>query len=1008
MAVALSEFWTRLVRSGFTDAAGCKHFAAKYAQASAGTPPADALSLAQYLVRSGELTEFQAKALLRTELKSLSIGPFLQTESVAPAPFSSWIRVQRRQKSIDKKRIGVLFRATAERLSGGRDQWLAAHAKVQAESLQSIELEQVQTGIIVFSELPSGQNLFEILANKPARSTQRVCRIGIAICDALAALHAVSLWHGAIRSDRVWITQSGQSLLLRDPSGPPTPPNAANRAAWLDTLASPLNYAAPEFATVATQCNAATDIYSLGGLLYELATGKPPHQAASDEERLSLHASEIPTLITEAVTKGESGDPLMRVLAYAMAKNPNARFESIQQFADALRVVESVTQTPATSKPATSKPATSKPATSKPATSKPATSKPVAKVVETDKQPVPPKNIPVVAPEPLPTPERRPEPTPVLEISAPPPRPPVVESPVTPSEREPVPREPVRRRKKKRTKAPLVLSFLGAAVLLLGITLLVRGPAEPTTTSSKNRPRPTVPDWVPPPTKRTVPREPETATLSTEVSGYTLVDDDRLLWAPPYRPGDAAPLSMLPPGPGILITVDLASLDSNSSSRELLDAFSPDLTNLLGKAAARAKVQVDEIERLTVALHKSTAAKLPVGWPEVSLAITLRQPKSLGSLIEAWDVSESRTPEGKTIYAGDAIDADAFYVPADVGTDITRFTLGTVARVREVAEMDGADIPLPRNMQSLWNATSQESLLAMLVTPNFLFSDAQGMLQDGAPRWLPSLKELLIPNVAAAMFTTSFDQGNLYAEVRLAPSGGISESSLKQSLEQSIENTPEWAEGFILDAVPDPSWRLLANRLPSMMRFAAAQTRYGIADQSAVCNVYLPDRAASQIGLASLFAMHTTETMQGSVAESPAKAVSLEELLSQKMSVSFDQESLEFGVNIIVDQFVESLPASVEMPPVRIVGSDLQKMGITQNQQIRDFSKIDLSFRRVLTDLLLGANPDKTATGSHDPKQSLIWVVVDDAENIGNKEILITTRQAAAGKYELPAEFVTP
>ena len=129
-------------------------------------------------------------------------------------------------------------------------------------------------------------------------------------------------------------------------------------------------------------------------------------------------------------------------------------------------------------------------------------------------------------------------------------------------------------------------------------------------------------------------------------------------------------------------------------------------------------------------------------------------------------------------------------------------------------------------------------------------------------------------------------------------------------------------------------------------------------------------------------------------------------MLNRKMSIAFEQESLEFAILAIVDEFKQSLPAGLVMPPVRIIGSDLQKMGITQNQQIRDFKKSNLPLRTMLTDIVLGANPDKTATGADDPKQALIWTVFDNPAVPGGKEILITTRQAAEGKYELPREFI--
>ena len=87
------------------------------------------------------------------------------------------------------------------------------------------------------------------------------------------------------------------------------------------------------------------------------------------------------------------------------------------------------------------------------------------------------------------------------------------------------------------------------------------------------------------------------------------------------------------------------------------------------------------------------------------------------------------------------------------------------------------------------------------------------------------------------------------------------------------------------------------------------------------------------------------------------------------------------------------------------IGGDLEKKGITQNQQIRNFDKTDQTLRSVLTDLVLGANPDKTATGPKDPKQSLVWVVHPQGKPAGECEILVTTRDAAAGQYTLPVEF---
>ncbi|EMI15658.1 serine/threonine protein kinase [Rhodopirellula maiorica SM1] len=1057
MTVALSEFWARLVRNGVTDAAGCKRYAASYAEKTGGLPPDDAVTLAKYLVKSRVLTQYQAKQLLVSEKTSLRYGGYLQTDAAAAPPLSRWLPVVRRSNEQDADReagLGVLFRPTPEQLSGGRDQWIAAHAGVTQSSLQSIELDRVDDNIVVFSPLPSGEVLSEVLKKHPRIKAKRACEIGIAICDALTALHASSLWHGDVRADRVWIGKEGAIRLLRDPSGPAVSAMLTNPYSWLDVLESPHAYAAPELADPSTPCSAATDIYSLGCLICRMVIGKMPFQADSVDELMALHASQIPSPIAKAVAAGEAGDPLLRVVAFALAKNPQSRFASIAQFADALRATAamidpaasspsaaatptappiesdtaaavgesagasddaaSVTKPPSSTeakadKPSPSKTSAAKAPPSEPVASEPAAASSVASVAanpssavtaqadlaqpdsaETDAAQESASESAPVAVVPAVTTEK---------IVAPPVAPPESETPPPPPARR-------RRRKKKSNKAPLILGGLSVMVVMLVIMLIVGGPGE-SRQEVRKRPRPPIPARIPSVSGRDVDSQPKPAQrepTSVAIPGYQVVDDDRLLWLPPFVTESAAPLEMLPPGPSLIMTVNFAELRAKSSGSNFLDSLAPDLKQLLDQASARAKVPVEQMDRLSIAMHKGTD-----GWPEISLAVTLQDPVSVDTLTEAWDVSASRTPDGATLYAGDELDSDAYFInDADTSENqVTRFSVSSIARAKEIAENGGANILLPRSMQSLWDATSTKNDLALIVTPNFLFADGRKLIEVGAPRLEPPLKSFLIPDVAAAMCLAHFDEDRLYTEVRLSPSGGIGEATLMQNLKQAIEETPQWARDFVLDAVPDSSWRLLANQLPAMMGFLSNYSRFGVADQAAISNAYLPADAASQITLATLFAINTTGDAGPNVAATtPKKTFTLDELLAEKMSVTFDQESLEFGINIIAEQFAASLPEGTEVPPMRIIGGDLQKMGITQNQQIRGFAKKEMPFRQVLTDLLLGANPDKTATGSHDVKQALIWVVADDPTRPGKKELLITTRQAAEGKYELPAEFV--
>ena len=1060
MSIALSEFWTRLVRSGITDAAGCKQLATTFTEANGGTPPSESVTLAKFMLKAGRLTRFQARALLADQAQEIRVGSYVIRSDKASMPLSQWVEVAR----VEDGQSGFLFRASQERLAGGRSQWVDAHIAVTTPSLQAFEPEPYGTSTVFFSPLPAGRCLHEVIRDGGSLPARDACGIGVAIADALHAMHALGLIHGSVRPDRVWMTDRGQAILLRDPAGPPTAPSGDVAASWFDRMDPADAYAAPEFASDEQACNQATDIYSLGCLLFRVVSGRPPFDS------LAEHVSETPPELAGAILAGESGDPLYRVIAFAMAKSTAARFATAQQLATALSAtvrllpqadkaatVVKTTKTKSQKAPvaALTKAEKATKAEKEAAAAPKGAKKPsaVEKVLEppppadrparrpaAQAPPVEPARPPAESSGPPPDPRRargsQPKPASAAPDSSPPESAASIQSQrPTPSAGDAAPESIVptgsdqvaestpapapggdadsqdrapRRRKKKKKSAPLVLGALCIAVLMLMIGLVVRDPTEPV---AKKKPRPPIPAVIPRVSSDSSRPAEQTDTVevptSENVSGYQLVSDDRLLFVPPYAADTpSAPLDLLPPGPAVVISVRLASITESEFGSKLIESLSPELDSVIGSVAARAKVPLDAIARCSAAMFPGKD-----GWPEISLAIELKQPQSTRGLIEKWQVTASRTPDGVTIYAGDAVDSDAFYLanPDTESDTVSRFAIGSVRRISEVAAAEGGAIALPRSLQTLWDSSSDQADLVLLITPNFLFADGRSLLQSSAPELVRPLKSVLIPDVAGAIVTAHVGGPQVFAEARFAPSGGISEAALMRAIRDSIQSWPTWADEFVVDSVPDPSWRLLASRLPSMMRFVVDQVRYGISGNSVVTNLYLPPQAVPQVTLATLLAMNTSPaggTAKLATAQ-PTPPLTLEQMLERRMSVEFGQESLEFAIDAIVGDFKRTLPAGSTLPPVRIIGGDLQLMGITQNQQVRDFSKSDVPLRTVLTDLVLGANPDKTATGPKDPKQALIWVVADDPENPGEKVIFVTTRQAAEGKYELPREFRT-
>ncbi len=856
-----------------------------------------------------------------------------QQETVFP-----WSRWRVATRVVDNQ-PGFLMPIASEDLDSHLRAALATHLRVSGPQLLPLELESIGQQSIVFAAVDAGGSLADQLQAKSALSPSQVCKLGIGIARGLAALHDNGIVHAAVRADRVWITTTGQVRLLRDPATNLFNQGRADDRDWLQSSELPYPYAAPEFADADHPADALTDIYSLGCLLFRLVCGRPVVQAVSWQQAISLQCETSPPELVAAIERAELGDPLLRVIAYAMAKHRGVRFSSANELSLALQAAL-------------------------PHASDTVGAVPIASPTEP----------PVLAPN-------------------------VVQSSPT----------RLRQRHSKRRPTTIVVTGISTVALLLLASLIVFRSRDETTEQPSNVSIPVVADETAPvvpgrTTESIHTNQPESERVGSD---YRMIADDRLLYVPPFPANSPSiSLELLPPGPAAIVSIRPALLRIGSQDETLAAAFRSELAEMLEMLSTRSGIAVESIERCTIAIH----AQQP-GSVETSMAVYLDPPIQKATLVEKLQVSQTRASGGLTIFATDTAGSDTYFLPDSDPSDstVSRFAIGSLQRMSEVAELAGGEIVLPHNLQSLWDHANQQADFAALTTPNFLFADGRTLLQSSMPEAVDSLKRLLMPDVSAGLLVARWDPDRMYAEVRLLPSGGTNETQLTLRLSDAAAELPHWADQFVIESQPDPSWWLLATRLPLMVRFATSYARFGTSNGAAVANLYLPQRVVPQFFVGLSLALNTPPGIPISSPSSiPAGELSIEQILDRKMSVSFDQESLEFAIDTIVTEFKRMLPDGTSMPSVRIVGADLQKMGITQNQQIRGFVQTDVGLRTVLTDLVIQANPDRTATGSSDPKQMLIWVVADDPQRPGAQEILVTTRAAAEGKYELPKEFVVP
>jgi non-specific serine/threonine protein kinase/serine/threonine-protein kinase len=168
----------------------------------------------------------------------------------------------------------------------------------------------------------------------------------IRICEAVQSAHQNLIVHRDLKPDNILVTSAGDPKLLD-----------FGIAKWLDTvpeegaltvqILTP-SYASPEQASH-QPVSTATDVYSLGALLFELLTGSLPHPVAglAPHEAVRLLTETEPKLASEAIFVGAAdtrrtnpkslkrtlkGD-LDTILQHALHREPSRRYRTVEAFA---------------------------------------------------------------------------------------------------------------------------------------------------------------------------------------------------------------------------------------------------------------------------------------------------------------------------------------------------------------------------------------------------------------------------------------------------------------------------------------------------------------------------------------------------------------------------------------------------------------------------------------------------------------------------------------------------
>ena len=193
------------------------------------------------------------------------------------------------------------------------------------------ELFQSKNALLLVMELVRGETLESICSRMQAAPAPTAASIVHKILSALEHAHRAGIVHCDIKPANVMITGGGGIKIMDFGTARMPGPKADTRERI--TMGTPA-YMAPE-QVLGHAVDRRADLYAVGVVLYRLLTAKLPFSGASALAVAKQHVAEEPPPVRSH--QDDLPDWCDQVLRRALAKSPADRFQTAEEFCDAIR-----------------------------------------------------------------------------------------------------------------------------------------------------------------------------------------------------------------------------------------------------------------------------------------------------------------------------------------------------------------------------------------------------------------------------------------------------------------------------------------------------------------------------------------------------------------------------------------------------------------------------------------------------------------------------------------------
>jgi serine/threonine protein kinase len=332
MSAGRERFLERLRASGLLDEAQLQQ-----AQALPETKDADPRGVARALVQRGWLTVYQANLLAQGRLSELKVGPYRVLDRLGEGAMGQVFKARHTTMG----RLVALKVIRPEKLKSPQAvqrfyQEVQAAARLHHPNIVlAFDVGEDQDAHYFAMELVDGKDLAQVVRQNGPLPVVQACAYIRQAALGLQHAHERGLVHRDVKPSNLLLSKDGVVKLLD--LGLARLDDGSARQRQLTQLGQVMgtpDYLAPEQAVDPRKVDVRADLYSLGGTLYFLLTGRPPYQADTLTQLLLKHQTEEPAPLR--VARPDVPAALEALVRKLMAKRPEDRFQSPAEVVAAL------------------------------------------------------------------------------------------------------------------------------------------------------------------------------------------------------------------------------------------------------------------------------------------------------------------------------------------------------------------------------------------------------------------------------------------------------------------------------------------------------------------------------------------------------------------------------------------------------------------------------------------------------------------------------------------------